>query len=263
MFARHFTVNPRHLVQAAVLAAGLLAVAAPVGVAQAGPFSNWGSERVEGNGKLTTQQRQPGHFNALASSVGGHVEVRLGDSESVTVTTDENLQALIETVVEDGSLRIRPVRKNLALDTRKLKIVVQARALERISVAGSGAVIADKLAGERLQLDVGGSGSLTARELSAQSVAVALGGSGSLHLGGSTARLAVSIGGSGSVEASKLAAQRASVSVGGSGEVTLWARDALSVSVAGSGDIGYYGDPKLSTSVLGSGSVKRLGAAPL
>lgn len=258
----YFTVSTRHLLKAALLAAGLLAVAAPVSVAHAGPFSSWGSERVQGNGKITTQQRQLGHFNALATSVGGQVEVRLGDSESVTVETDENLQALLETVIEDGSLRIRPVRKNLTLDTRKLKIIVQARALDRISVAGSGAVQADKLTGERLQLDVGGSGSLRARELSAQSVAVALGGSGNLDLGGHTGQLAVSIGGSGSVQASKLAAQRASVSIGGSGEVTLWVRDALSVSVAGSGDIGYYGDPKLSTSVLGSGSVKRLGAAP-
>lgn len=256
----HLTI--RHILHPLLLATGLLALAAPVGVAHAGLLDGWSSERVQGNGKITTQSRELGHFSALASTVSGNVEVRIGATESVTVETDENLQALLETVVENGTLRIRPVRKNISLSTRTMKIIVQARALDRVSVAGSGSVRADNLRGESLKFDIGGSGSLVARQLAAQAVTVSLGGSGNMETSGKAERLQVSIGGSGNVQADKLATRTANVSIGGSGEVTLWATQSLAVNLAGSGDIGYYGDPQVSKSVVGSGTVKRLGAAP-
>ena len=240
----------------------LLVLAAPAGVAHAGLMDGWSSERVQGSGKITTQSRELGHFNALASSVSGDVEVRIGNTESVTVETDDNLQALLETVVEKGTLRIRPVRKGLSLSSKHMKIIVQARSLDRLAVAGSGAVRADNLRGETLRFDIGGSGSLITRQLAAEAVTVSLGGSGSVEASGQVERLQVSIGGSGDVQAHNLAARTASISIGGSGEATVWATHTLSVSLAGSGGVGYYGDPKLSKSVVGSGEVKRLGATP-
>jgi hypothetical protein len=246
-----------------LLAAGLLAIAAPMEAAMAGPLS-WlgGGERVQGSGKIVKQNRELGHFTALASSVSGNVEIQLGGTESVTIEADDNIQPLIETVIENGTLRIRPTRRDVSFNTRNMKIVVHARALQRVSVAGSGSIEADNLRGENLQFDIGGSGSLNLRNVASESVAVALGGSGNFKASGNTERLQVSIGGSGEVHAGQLAARDAVVSIGGSGEATVWAKQSLSLSVSGSGDIGYYGDPKLSKSISGSGSIKRLGASP-
>jgi hypothetical protein len=256
------TSTVRNTLRILILATGMLTLATPANLALAGPLSWAGGGRVQGSGKIVKQSREVGHFTAFATSVGGDVEIRQGNTEGVTVETDDNLQALIETVVENGTLRIRPARKNLSLETRTLKIVVMARTLERVAVAGSGAVGADKLSAERMQFDIGGSGELKVRELRAESLAVSLGGSGNLQVGGNVERLQVSIGGSGEVRAGKLAARDASVSIGGSGEATVWASKSLNLNVAGSGDIGYYGDPTLSQHLLGSGSIKRLGAAP-
>lgn len=248
-----------------LLSAGLLAATAPLLPlpAQAGPLS-WigGSERVSGNGKIVKQNREIGHFRALSVGIGGDVEIRLGNSEGVTVETDDNLQALIETVVENGVLRVRPARNNLRLDTRQMKVIVQARTLDKLSISGSGNVSADQLRGEHLTIDVGGSGSLSVDQLNSESVAVALGGSGSFKAAGNTERLQVSIGGSGRVQAGQLQTRDAVVSIGGSGQATVWAKKSLGLTVAGSGDISYYGDPKLSTSIMGSGTIKRLGNAP-
>ncbi|NVM79195.1 hypothetical protein FHW83_005032 [Duganella sp. SG902] len=253
----------RRIVSALLLSAGLLAASAPVLLAQAGPLS-WlgGGERVQGSGKIVKQSREVGHFHALSVGVNGDVEIRLGNTESVTVETDDNLQALIETVVENGALRVRPVKNNLKLDTRNMKIVVQARTLDKLSIGGSGNVSADKLSGENLTIDVGGSGSITIGQLDSESAAIALGGSGSLKAAGNTERLQISIGGSGRVQAGQLQARDAVVSIGGSGQATVWARKSLNLSVAGSGDINYYGDPQISKSIMGSGSIRRLGAAP-
>jgi hypothetical protein len=248
---------------ATLLAAGLLAVAAPMNAATAGPLS-WlgGGERVQGSGKIVKQNRELGHFTALATSVSGNVEIRTGGTESVSIESDDNIVPLIETVIEDGTLRIRPVKRNMNLETRNMKIVVQVRALDRVAVAGSGSLDADSLKGESLTFDVGGSGSITIRNLQSESVTIALGGSGNLKVGGNTERLQVSIGGSGRVQAGQLAARTAAVSIGGSGQATVWAVKSLNLSVAGSGDIAYYGDPSVSKSVMGSGTIKRIGAAP-
>lgn len=246
----------RRLVITLFLSAGMLA-------AHAGPLS-WmsGAEHVQGNGKIVKQNREVANFHALSVGVSGDVDIRLGSTEGVTVETDENIQSAIETVVENGTLRIRPLRNNIKLDTRNMKIVVQARTLDKLSIGGSGNVSADKLRGEKVTIDVGGSGSISVGQLESESVSIALGGSGSLKAAGNTERLQISIGGSGRVQAGQLQARDAVVSIGGSGQATVWAKKSLNLSVAGSGDINYYGDPQISKSVMGSGSIKRLGGAP-
>src|SRR5471030_258052 len=233
-------IQTRTFLRTSALAACLLAYALPAHNALA--FC-WGGEHVEGNGHITKQSHELGHFNALATSVGGNIEVRIGDTESITIETDDNIQPLIEAVVENGTLRIRPQKKDLQLDTRTLRIVVQARGLERIAV--------------------GGSGSVDAAHLQSDAVAIALGGSGNMKAGGRTDRLQVSIGGSGKVQAGQLAAHDVTVSIGGSGQATVNALQTLHVSVAGSGDVGYYGNPQVAKTVMGSGAVKHLDGAPM
>jgi hypothetical protein len=244
-----------------VLAACLLALAAPV--PQALAFSWAGGEQVQGSGAIRKQAREVAHFNALSVAVPGQVELRIGNTEGVTIETDDNLLPLVETVVEDGTLKIRPARKHLQLQTRNLKIVVQARSVERLALGGTGSIDADVLRGGKLQFDIGGSGSIKVKGIEAETVAVTVAGSGDLKAGGGAARrLSVSIGGSGDVDLGQLQSDTASVTVAGSGEATVWARAALSMTIAGSGDVNYYGDPKVSKSVAGSGGGRRLGGAP-
>jgi hypothetical protein len=245
---------------ALLLAAGALAIAAPAAIA--GPLSWIHGDHVQGSGNITRQNRELGHFTALATSVGGSVEVRIGNTESVSIETDDNLMPLVETVIENGTLRIRPVKKDMQLEPHTLKIVLQAKSLERITVGGSGTVDADRLHGQKLVFDVGGSGAISVRNLEAQSVSVSLGGSGNLKASGTTEQLQVSIGGSGKVQAGPLAARDVQISIGGSGQATVSAKQSLNVSVAGSGDIAYYGDPQITKSIVGSGSLKRLGSTP-
>jgi hypothetical protein len=244
-------------------AACALAFAAPLQPAQAYNFSWGGGEQVQGNGHVTRQAREVGHFSGLAVSVPGNVELRLGSSEGVTVETDENLQAVVETVVENGTLKIRPARRNLNIRAQTLRIVVQARNVDEISLAGSGSVDSDALRGKDVKFHLGGSGSINVKGVEGESIAVTIGGTGNLKSGGGNARsVSVTIGGSGDVDLGGVKADKASVKVAGSGQATVWATKELSMSIAGSGDVNYYGDPTVSKSVVGSGGARRLGASP-
>ena len=244
----------------ALMLAAAIACAALPPAAMAWPF---GGEQVEGNGNVTRQARKVASFNGIALGLPGRLELRSGNVDSITVETDDNLQALVETRVEDGMLRIRPAKRNLNLRTRNLKIVVTARQIDRLSLGGSGTIDADVLRGKRLDLDVGGSGKIQIARLDSETVTAKVAGSGDLRADGGAVRdLSVSIGGSGRVDMGKVAADTARVSIAGSGDVTVWAKNDLRAKIAGSGDVGYYGDPTVSRSVAGSGEVRRIGNAP-
>lgn len=247
-----------------VLAVAALSCALSPSQAQAGP-RDWfsGGEQVQGSGNIKQQQRALGHFTALSMGLPGKLELRIGNSESVTIETDDNLLPLIESVIEDGMLKLRPARRNLNLRTRSLKIIVQARSLDHIKLGGSGSIESDALRGDKLRFDIGGSGSITLKGLEGDSASVAIGGSGNLRSGpGKVKNVSISIGGSGDVDLGRVKAQDVSVSMAGSGEATVWAASELSASIAGSGDVKYYGDPRTSKSVAGSGSLRRLGDTP-
>lgn len=255
--ARHARATP-----ALALLLAACALALPAVPVQASPLDWISGNSVQGSGKLQKQTREVGSFNGVALNVPGNVELRIGNTDSITIEADDNILPLIDTVVENGTLRIRPAKRNANFRQTNLTIVIQARHVERISVGGSGGVVATGLRGDRLRFDVGGSGSISARDLDSPMVSVAIGGSGNFTASGKTEQLTASIGGSGNIQAGRLAARDVQVSIGGSGAAEVWAKDDLTISIGGSGEVSYYGDPRISRSMQRSSSIRRLGSAP-
>lgn len=218
------------------------------------------AETVRGNGAIRTQARPATGFTGIALSVPARVEIRQGSTEGITIEADENLLPLIETVVKRGSLEIRPVRKNLDIESHSIKIVVQARQLEELAIGGSGSMVADTLKAGQLEMKIGGSGNVDIHRLDADRLNVAIGGSGNVKLAGTAKRVSVAIGGSGDLDASSLIADQAEVSLAGSGDAALAVRSSLQATVAGSGSIRYSGDPSVTKTIVGSGQIKRVGA---
>ncbi|MGK5048056.1 head GIN domain-containing protein [Janthinobacterium sp. GB4P2] len=254
--------QPHHARAVTTLLLAVCALAIPAAPALASPLDWISSNSIQGSGKLQKQTREVGSFHGVALSVQGTVELRIGNTDSVTIEADDNILPLIETVVENGTLRIRPARRNTIFRQSNLTIVIQARQVERISVGGSGSITATGLRAEKLRFDVGGSGSIDARDLDSRMTSISIGGSGNFKASGKTEQLTASVGGSGNIQAGRLAAREVQVSIGGSGEAEVWAKDDLTISIGGSGEVSYYGDPRISRSMQRSSSIKRLGSAP-
>jgi hypothetical protein len=257
-----FSSSRRTAITAALLAATVFAS----GSAPASPLS-WllggKGKRIAGNGEIRQQTRQPGPFTGIALGLAGTAELRIGDTESITVETDDNLLPLIETVVENGTLKIRTRDNNARIAPTRLRFIIQAKNISRLAAGGSGSIVADTLPAGDVSFEVGGSGSISIKKLHSERVTVAIGGSGNFGAGGRTGDLRISIGGSGQADTGLLDADSVSVSIGGSGQATVSARKALAVSIGGSGDVEYYGDPQqLSKSIAGSGTIKHIGPAP-
>jgi hypothetical protein len=247
-------------ISALALAAAFFAAGLPATQAVAG--NGWFSgERVQGNGSVKKQVREVSKFSGVSFGLPGSMEVRLGSTEGVTVEADENLLPMIETVVENGTLKVRAIKKHMSLESRSIKVIVNAKEVDRLYQGGSGTIDADALKAQKLEFSLGGSGAINVKGVEAQTVSIAIGGSGNFKAGSGWAnKVSIAIGGSGDVQLGDVKASDVSVSVAGSGQSTVWAKDSLSYTIAGSGDVNYYGDPRISKSVFGSGGANRLGA---
>ena len=217
---------------------------------------------VTGSGTPRTETRDVSGFTGIGLSLNAVVEIRQGGTEGVTIEADDNILPLIETVVENASLKIRPKSRSTSFSTKNMNIVVSVKSLDRINISGGGDIHAEALKAADLKAAISGSGNMRIKSLEADALSVSISGSGDFEAGGHVASMRASIAGSGDIKAGKLDAKAVDISIAGSGDATVWARNTLKASIAGSGDVGYFGDAQVQKSIVGSGSVKRLGAAP-
>lgn len=246
------------------LAFGAIGLATYTPATSAADWSwNWASgKKIAGSGKVQMENRAVSQFTSISVGLPANVELQQGSSEGISIETDDNLLALIETIVDNGTLKIRPVEKNTNFDTKTMKIVIRLKQIDELDVGGSGTVHADKLQSTKLRVTVAGSGAVSLSSLAADSLALSIGGSGSFKVAGAASTVSMSIGGSGSIDGAALKVNDAKISIGGSGKVSTATKDNLKVSIGGSGTVSYYGDPQVSKSIGGSGSVVRVGNFP-
>ena len=222
---------------------------------------SWGA-KISGSGNIKTEARAVTGFNGISLSIPAKAEIVQGASEGISIETDDNILPLIETVIEEGKLKIRFKDRNMSVSTKTLRMTINVKSIESLAVAGAGDLQAAKLQVATLKTSIAGSGDVRIANLDADTLIVSIAGSGDFSAGGKSNTLEAKIAGSGDIKTEKLATNNVKVSIAGSGDARVWAKDTLKISVAGSGDVAYYGDAKVTQSVAGSGSVKRLGSAP-
>ncbi len=193
------------------------------------------SPRLSGSGIRATAARTTGDFRRVRVALAGDVRVAVGGATRVELSGDDNLLEHVRTRVVDDELVIDTDGERLRF-RENLRVEIACPALEAATLAGSGTLRVEGLAGEHFE------GSLS--------------GSGELDLRGKVAHLALSLTGSGELKCRDLAAVEAQVSVSGSGDVHVNAQTRLSVSISGSGDVRYSGGvTQVTRSVAGSGTI--------
>lgn len=201
-------------------------------------------------------------FSNLGLSAPVRVELTQGATESLVLEGDEAALAEIETVVENGTLKIRTRKDSKARWMHKVRAYLSMKNVDALAISGSGDIATPALKTAKLRISISGSGDVKIGRLDASDLDISVSGSGDVAVAGKSETVATSIAGSGDVKAARLEARQAKISIAGSGDASLWATSSLTVSIVGSGDVRYYGDPALKTSIVGSGSVRRAGDVP-
>jgi hypothetical protein len=184
-------------------------------------------------------------FHAVSLSAPVNVEIVQGDTESLVLDGEEAMLANLETVVEDGALKIRD--KSVSHWTWHVDHVVARVTLKNvdaIATKGSGDIKAAALRTDGIHVSIAGSGDVFIGTLTAKRLDVSIAGSGDMLVGGRADQVHTSIAGSGDMKAGGLQSRVSNISIAGSGDAMLWASEAISVSIVGSGDVRYYGDAR-------------------
>jgi len=197
---------------------------------------NQGGPTIRGSGKIVTQTRQVGRFNAISIPVGGTVVIEKTGTPGVTISADDNLISMFTTTVKGGTLE---------LSFQQGKSIHATVPQYRISVA------------DLRSIEISASAEVTATRLGEERLAVAISGDGTVHLAGRANELSIDVEGSGTIEAMELAARRSQISISGSATVNVNVADNLDIDISGSGEVAYKGSPRIRKNITGSGEVVR------
>lgn len=234
-----------------------VALGAALLVSLVNSLSGRSDERPRGSGQVVSETREVGAFRGIEFSGLGNVTVSLGSEPSLVVSAPENLLSLLQTRVDDDTLKIGVTRRARFSGGHAVSYRVVTPRLERISLSGSGDVRAETMAGDELEIELSGSGDLYVGDLRAEDLEVDMSGEGDVQLSGETTEQTVSLSGVGDYRACALASETAEVEVSGVGDALVWATRTLDAEVSGVGSVRYRGEPEVDTDVSGVGSVSR------
>lgn len=223
--------------------------------------AGWASLGLSAPALAATETRGVPEFQAITVAADVEVTVQQGSQQSLTLTAEDSVLALLEAVVEAGTgaptLVLRYKRGANVYTPYKVRATVVVPRLSAVKVASSADVRLETFNTPSLKLSVVGSGDIRAQGLTAEELQVSVAGSGDVHGSGSVRRLKVSVAGSGDVRLAELRADDVVVGIAGSGDVVVQAQATLDVSIVGSGDVQYSGAAKVKQSVRGSGTIRQ------
>ena len=196
-----------------------------------------GSSTVHGSGVAASQPRTVAPFTGVELAGSNVVDIHVDGRRSVVVHADDNLLSRVTTKVHDGLLVVGNTPGSFQTKT-PMTVEIHTRALDALSLTGSGVVSAAQVKGPSLEVTLTGSGVLSAN--------------------GAVKRLDVSLAGSGDAQLGQLVARDVHAVVSGSGRIVTTATVSLNASIPGSGAVIYLGNPQhVTTSTSGSGAVIR------
>lgn len=202
-------------------------------------------------------------FDEIATVGPQDVVVTLGDTFSVRSEGAPEALALLEPVVSNGRLTIKPrdAKFNWLTWPRHAEATyyVTLPRLDGVAVAGSGDVSVDRIEGPSFDGSIAGPGSLAIAAMKVDSASFSIGGQGDVSVAGTAHETHVAIGGTGEVAAGGLRSDTASISIGGTGDVALTVDKEAKVSIMGTGDVDISGPARCSVTQMGRGNVRCAG----
>ena len=198
--------------------------------------AKWGQKTEKGSGNLETVSIDLKEFNRIQSAGSADIFVKIGGSQKIELTCDDNIIDNITMEVRGKRLIIESEGSFSVSKSPRIDITIPE--LESMSIAGSGDVEIRGLDGGEFTYSVSGSGDLTAE--------------------GKVDYLELRLSGSGDMDTRKLIAREVDCKIAGSGDIEVYAAESFNGSISGSGDITLYGDPKyVDRFVSGSGSIRK------
>jgi hypothetical protein len=228
----------------------------------------FGPRLVKGSGDIVVEERDVSDFEEILVTGAGRFIITQGDSESLTIETDDNLMEYIETDVKGKTLEIgfkdgtvfssQGGRKALEPSDGFI-FRISVIDLTNITISGAAKIDVEKLKTDNLNIVLSGAGDINLDDLNAHNLDVLLSGAGDIMVVGAVDTQNVSLNGFGRYQGFDLKSQEAVVTISGAGGAEVWVSDSLEVVISGAGDVKYYGSPEINPEISGLGRIQSLG----
>ena len=220
-------------------------------------FASCTTARLEGNGKVITENRNTTKFSKINSSGAFILKIKQGTAESIVVQADENLLPEIKTVVNGNTLNI-DFGKNDVKPSKSIVIELTVVELEGIEISGSCDIIGvGDWHFQNFALNCSGA-TESVFTLFAKKFTTDASGSCKLVVKGRVDESVYEISGAGELVASTLESKKVTLDISGSGDAEVFATEFLNVECSGASEVRYKGSPKISQNVSGASSIKPL-----
>ncbi len=234
--------------------APVFAFAAAVAVSGCDTDASIGGDKGVPLAELDTAGKTP---TGLVLAGPDSVVVTEGSALKIEVSGDPAAVEALRFTLDDDTLGV--MRKKGASDIDgRATVAVTMPALEKLVLAGSGTVEADKLSGKP-EVTIAGSGTARTASVEATSLEVTIAGSGTYRAAGTADTLDLTVAGSGTADMAGLKVDSADVTIAGSGTAGFASDGTVEASVMGSGEVTVTGSAKCTIKSMGSG---RLNCAP-
>ncbi len=242
-------------------------------------FGLFNTKRITGKGVMEKQDRNAKDFKGIDLMASADVIIKQGATYKVTVEGQNNILEVLETVVDNGILRIKFKDGSWNLNFDKLNVYVETPSVSSLEISGSGNLTLESaFNADDLDLKLSGSGNIkTADGLTAKKITAEIGGSGDIKMGTTTAielkatilgsgnfdikgsgeKATLSITGSGDIDAYDFMTKSTEAQTMGSGNIHCHATESLDAQIMSSGDIRYAGNPpSVKSKAMGSGNIQ-------
>jgi Putative auto-transporter adhesin, head GIN domain len=194
-------------------------------------------EGTSGSGSVKTESRSVSGFSRVALDGIGRLTVTQTGTESLSITTDDNILPNIDSTVTGDTLHLGPKSGVAIVNVARLDYRLTVKNLSAVSVSGAAAV------------DASG--------INTTSLTVSLSGAGDITVAGRADSQDVELSGAGSYKGRDFATKTATVRVSGAGSAAVAVSDHLDAHVSGVGSITYYGNPNVTQEISGVGTIKK------
>lgn len=234
----------------------LVASAAIIGIIATTQPSKAG-DCLDGSGTISGENHQVLSFRKIIVETEATVILSQDNAQRVLVQADDNLQNLIETKIENGTLSISVPK--CVNPTKNITVFVSMKDIDELTLSGNGKILASRsITSDNIKFVVSGSGEIRFDELHAENITTQVLGSGSITLRGNAITHTIESVGSGAVHAYELKAINSKLSVVGSGSCEINADNLLDVKITGNGSVRYHGKPEvIFKEITGDGSLSK------
>ena len=196
---------------------------------------------IKGNGNVVEETRELDEFSKISVSRGMNVYISQGTSSKVVVKADENLLKVIDTYVDDGTLKVTALKGIRNATSNKVYVTVTD--LENIkSSSGSNIFSEDSLKTGNMEIK-SSSGSNIRLSLESGELIISASSGSNIFLNGKAKSANIKASSGSNIKAGDLHAESCDAKVSSGANIWIKVQNGLTAKSSSGGNIFYSGEP--------------------